>query len=185
MQELVEYIEQFVHLDANAKRDLMAFTETETFEKNQYLLKKGQCCSKVWFLKKGLVRKFHFNDSEEVTTWIHTENTMLTSLQSYVQQSFSDEYIQACEAVETISITKENSEKLAKHPQFMAFSNALLVHEFANVDKHTKALNERDAKGKYEYLLRVAPEIIKRAKVGHVASVLGMSRETLSRVRRR
>ena len=66
----------------------------------------------------------------------------------------------------------------------MVFINALMEREFVNIDKHTKALNQRDAKGKYEYLREIAPEIIKRAKIGHIASIIGVSRETLSRIRK-
>jgi len=66
----------------------------------------------------------------------------------------------------------------------MIFVNAMMGREFANIDKHTKELNQRDAKGKYEYLREIAPEIIKRAKIGHIAAIIGVSRETLSRIRK-
>ena len=88
------------------------------------------------------------------------------------------------EDTEAIGITKVNSEKLAKYPPFIVFSNNLMEREFVNIDKHTKALNQRDAKGKYEYLKLIAPEIIKRAQVGYIASIIGVSRETLSRIRK-
>jgi CRP-like cAMP-binding protein len=95
-----------------------------------------------------------------------------------------NEFIQACENTEVISITKSNSEKLAQFPKIMTFVNAMMGKEFASIDKHTKELNQRDAKGKYEYLREIAPELIKRAKIGHIASIIGVSRETLSRIRK-
>jgi hypothetical protein len=59
-----------------------------------------------------------------------------------------------------------------------------MEREFVNIDKHTKALNQKDARGKYAYLREIAPEIIKRAKLGHIASIIGISQETLSRIRK-
>lgn len=184
MQKLIDYIEQFVKLDSDAIKELENLAEIEIYKKNQFILEQGQRCNKIWFVKKGMVRKYHLCDGKEVTVWIHTENDTFTSLQSYAQNDLSDEFLQACEDTEVICITKNNSEKLAKFPQFMVFTNAMMEREFVNIDKHTKALNQRDAKGKYEYLREIAPEIIKRAKIGHIASIIGVSRETLSRVRK-
>lgn len=184
MQQLINYIERFVRLDSDAILALENLAETETYKKNHFILEQGQRCNKIWFLKRGMVRKFYFCNGKEITTWIHTENDTFTSLQSYARNTPSDEYLQACEDTEVIGITKVNSEKLAKYPQFIVFTNTLMEHEFVNIDKHTKALNQRDAKGKYEYLKLIAPEIIKRAQIGHIASIIGVSRETLSRIRK-
>lgn len=131
-----------------------------------------------------MVRKYHLSHGKEITVWIHTENETFTSLQSYAQNTLSDEYLQVCEDTEVISITKSNSEKLAHFSQITTFVNLMMGREFANIDKHSKELNQRDAKGKYEYLKEIAPEVIKRAKLGHIASLLGISQETLSRIRK-
>ncbi|MCF8358454.1 MAG: Crp/Fnr family transcriptional regulator [Prolixibacteraceae bacterium] len=184
MQQLINYIEKFVKLDQQAIDALEKLAGIETYKKNQHILEQGWRCSKIWFLKKGMVRKYHYSDGKEVTTWIHTENDTFTSLESYAKNTPSEECLQACEYTEVISITKANSAKLARFPQIMMFTNALMEQQFVNIDKHTKALNQRDAKGKYEYLGKIAPEIIKRAKLGHIASILGISQETLSRIRK-
>jgi CRP-like cAMP-binding protein len=184
MQQLIDYIERFVRLDAEAILALENLAEIETYKKNQLILEQGQRCNKIWFLKKGMVRKFHICNGKEITTWIHSENDTFTSLQSYAQATPSDEFLQACEETEVISITKSNSERLAKFPQIMIFSNVLMEREFVNVDKHTKALNQRDAKGKYEYLREIAPEMVRRAKLGHIASIIGVTQETMSRIRK-
>lgn len=184
MQQLIEYIEEFVKLDSETVAGLKEFAKIEVYSKNQHILHQGQRCNKIWFIKSGMVRKYYIHDGKEVTAWIHVENETFTSLQSYAQNTSSDEYLQAIENTEVISITKRNSEKLAQFPQIMTFVNAMMGKEFANIDKHSKELSQRDAKGKYEYLREIAPEIIKRAKIGHIASIIGVSRETLSRIRK-
>ncbi len=184
MKQLVDFIETIVKLDQDCLDDLYRLAEIEVYKKNQFILKAGQYCNKIWFLKKGMVRKYHLHNEKEITTWIHLENDTFTSLVSYSRNQPSDEYLQACEDTETIGITRQNSEKLVIHPQFVLFSNTLMAREMANIDIHTKELAERDARGKYEYLRLIAPEMVKRAKLGYIASVLGLSQETLSRVRK-
>jgi hypothetical protein len=56
----------------------------------------------------------------------------------------------------------------------------LIERGFVNMDIHIKALNSKDARGKYEYLAKIAPEMIKRAKLGHIASIIGVTQETLT-----
>jgi len=185
MKSLIDYIEEIVKLDNDAVQALYELAEVEKYSKNEHLLNEGQRCYKIWFLKSGMVRKYHIqNDGKEVTTWIHTENETFTSLQSYSGGLPSNEYLQACEDCETISITRENSKKLIQFPQIVTFTNTLMEREFVNIDIHTKALNSKDAKGKYEYLQKIAPEVVKRAKLGYIASILGISQETLSRIRK-
>ena len=184
MQQLLDYIETFVKLDTDSVNQLHALAQIEHYSKNQLILEAGQRCNKIWFLKSGMVRKFYLHDGNEVSTWIHTENNTFTSLQSYAQRIASNEFLQASEDTVVISISRENSEKLAQCPPIVKFTNALMEREFVNVDVHTKELKQRDAKGKYQYLCQIAPEIIKRAKLGHIASILGISQETLSRIRK-
>lgn len=184
MDNLIKYINTIAVLDEKATNALYAYASIEEFEKNEFILETNQYCNKIWYLDKGMVRKFHLVDGKEVTSWIHTEGEIFTSLQSYAKHSRSEEYLQTCEATRVIGISKTNSEKLSQHPQFIQFTNQLMEQQFVNIDANTKALNQRDARGKYEYLAQIAPEIIKRAKLGHIASILGITQETLSRIRK-
>ena len=184
MQQLINYIEKFVPLNDETVQALSSLVEFESYKKNQYIIEPGERCNKLWFLVRGMIRKFHLVDGREVTSWIHVENEMLTSLQSYGQRVPSHEYLHACEDSELISISRTNSEKLIQYPEILAFTNLMMEREFVNIDKNTKALNSLDARGKYEYLWEIAPEMMKRAKLGYIASIIGVTPETLSRIRR-
>lgn len=177
-------MEEFVHLSEAAKTKLHLYTELQSFAKNEFIICQDQRCNYIWFLKKGMVRKYYLHEGREITTWIHTENQIFTSINAYAKQSQSDEFIQACEEVELIAISRNNSKKLSEFPDIMQFTNLMMEREFINIDVHTKALSQKDARGKYEYLFKIAPEMIRRAKLIHIASVLNISPETLSRIRR-
>lgn len=183
MQNLINYINQFTTLDIDAIEALHKYAKIEHYLKNEFILEEGQRCNKIWFLKKGLVRKYELHKGKELTSWIHVEGDVFTSLQSYGHNELANENLQACENSVVISISKINSLKLSKFHQFIVFSNALMEQQFIQFDKHTRSLSKLDARGKYEYLKTIAPEIIKRAKLGHIASILGITQETLSRIR--
>ncbi|MBN1952699.1 MAG: cyclic nucleotide-binding domain-containing protein [Bacteroidales bacterium] len=106
--------ERYVRLPEVVIRELELRAETAAFRRNEYLLTAGQRCNKIWFLKKGLVRKFHLDEGREVTSWIHCEDDIFTSLESYARKSPSVEYLQACEDTEVIGISRENSQMLAR-----------------------------------------------------------------------
>lgn len=184
MQSLFDYIERYVTLDPEAADALEQLATKEQYGKNQYILEPGQRCNRIWFLQQGMVRKYHLHDGKEITTWIHTENETFTSLQSFSQNSPTNEFLQACEETTVISITKKNSEKLARFPAILTFTNAMMEEAFVNMDRHTKALNQLDAKSRYNYLRSIAPEMVNRAKLGHIASIIGVTQETLSRIRK-
>lgn len=185
MQKIIDYIQQFVKLNEKAVAELEKLAEIEKYAKNQYILEPGKRCNKIWFIVNGMVRKFAINDGKEFTSWIYTENETFTSLQSYAQKTVCNEYLQTCEETELISITRENSKKLARFSEFVEFSNALMEKEFVKNDLFAKAIKEMDASGKYDYLKEVAPEMVKRAKLGHIASIIGITQETLSRIRKK
>lgn len=185
MKQLIDYINSTIKINSQGAEKLHKFTEIETFQKNKHILEAGQRCNKIWFLKSGMVRKYHIHDGKEITSWIYTENDFFTIMSSYSQKTLSNEYLQICENSEIISITRENCKELMQFNELLIFSNLILEKAFVNMDIYTRNLNQKDAKGKYEYFKKIAPEISKRAKLGHVASILGLSQETLSRIRKK
>lgn len=183
MQQLIQYINQYTPLDKDAENALRDKVEFEFYCKNEFILEQNQKSNKIWFLKSGLVRKFYLHEGKEITSWIHSENEMFTSMHSYFHQKPSQEYIQAIEKSELISITYQNSLELNKYPQMAIFSNKLITEQFAAIDEISKKFSLMSAKEKYDKLSEIAPQIIQRAKLGYIASIMGVSQETLSRIR--
>ncbi len=184
MQQLVCLIEEYVKLNAEAINTLERAIEFEAYKNNQIILDLDQRCNKIWFIKSGMVRKYHLHKGKEITLWIHVENEMFTSLSSYFHQSPATEILQACEKSELISISRQNSEKLSQIEEFVTFYNKLIEEQFVTIDKVTREFNLMNAKEKYDYLRKIAPEITKRAKLGHIASIMRVTQETLSRIRK-
>lgn len=183
MENLINFIRQYTRLDKEAEEALIEYIEPGSYSKNGYLLQEGQICSRVWFIQTGSVRKFYLHEGKEITVWIHFENEMFTSLSSYFQQQPSDEYLQACEDTALLSISYTNSLKLNSYPQIGKFSRLHLEEQFSIIDKISKKFSQMSALEKYKALAEMTPTLIKRAKLGHIASIMGVSQETLSRIR--
>ena len=183
MQALINFINKFTVLGKEAGAALQQYAEPEFFRKNEFILREGAYCTKVYFIKSGMLRNYFLHDGNEITKWIFCENEMLTSMASYFSGTPSGEYIQACEDTQLISMTKENSHKLNEYPAFCDFSKNLLEAQFARIDNLSKQFSLLGAREKYAMLNELAPEVIKRAKLGHIASLMGITRETLSRIR--
>lgn len=185
MKQLIDFINKYTALDIEAINAIETYAKSETYLKNQFLIYPGQFCNKLWFIKSGMIRKFHLNDGKEVTSWIHCENEICTSLTSYFQKTPSFEYIQACETTITLSIDRENSEKLSQFPQLSVFSNKLMADQLALIDLNSKQFSTMTAIEKYNFLQSIAPNMFKRARLRDVASIMGITPETLSRIRRK
>lgn len=183
MDDLIRFINQYTRLDKNAEHALRELVESESYRKNEYLLQEGQICTRVWFIQSGSVRKFYLHEGKEITTWIHFENEMFTSLSSYFQQQPSEEYLQACENTKLLSISYANSLKMNEYPQISNFSKLHLEEQFSIIDKVSKKFSQMNAAEKYDALAEMTPGLIKRAKLGYIASIMGVSQETLSRIR--
>ena len=185
MKQLIAYIEEFTTLTNEAKMLLEECMEYEFVKKKSFILHEGNKCNKVWFVIRGMLRKFYIHDGEEVTTWIHTEGEMLTSLNGYVNNSASTESIVACEDSELIVMTRENSLKLNSNSCFIEFNQKHMAKKMSCIDEVTKKLNVMNTEEKYNYLFQNFPQMMKRAKSVHIASILRVAPETISRIRAR
>ena len=185
MQQLINFIKKYTVLDKAAEKAVLDATSSEFFPKNEFLLKSGQYCNKIWFIKSGLIRRFYRHNSKEITIWIHDEDQWLTSARSFFQKEPSQEYIQACEDSELVCISREASQELMHYSAIQRFSKLHLQEMLACGEKLSQEFGPLSAGEKYQYLFEHVPTILKRAKLGHIASMMGVTQETLSRIRAR
>lgn len=70
MKQLIHYIKTIVKLGTEALSELELRTEIETYSKNQHIIEYGQRCGKIWFIKFGMVIKYHIQNGKDITRWI-------------------------------------------------------------------------------------------------------------------
>jgi CRP-like cAMP-binding protein len=183
MRELFKFINYFQELDAETEQAIKRYFVKETVKKNEFLIEEGEICSKVYFIQSGLIRRFYIKDGQDITEWIYYRNQWITSLSSFFEQKPSFEYLQACEETVLFSLSYADEQKLLEYPLFSKFHIKQLRLYLARLNEFHHIYKLMSAKEKYQYLITYFPEIIQKAKLKYIASLMDISQETLSRIR--
>lgn len=166
--------------------DIIAHFEKETFLKNSMLIKEGEISNKLYFVEKGMARSFYLKeDGKEVTQWFFGVGKFMTSVESFFQQSPSLYYLETLEDSVVYSITKEKMDNLfSKYHKMEQMGRLVSIEMLTKVVNKLNAIQFQTARERYDYMLDEFPDIAYRVPLGHIASYLGMTQETLSRIRR-
>jgi CRP-like cAMP-binding protein len=184
LQQLLNHISNYSRLSIEAEEALRNSFEQVVLSKNEYLLTEGKTCNQLYFLQQGALRGFYTLDGKEITHWFAFENDFVTSFHSFITQQPSVENIQLLEGCTLWAITKEKHSSLFNQYHDIerlvriAYEKYYIRLEERFINAQFKTATER-----YEQLLQQTPHIIERVSLGHIASYLGISQETLSRIR--
>lgn len=152
--------------------------------KGKHLIKKGDICDHVYFIKKGVLRAYLKVDDKEITTWISAENELVTSIKGFYLQEPASKYIQALENTEVLALHRADLQYMYKFHDEMNFINRKLLEKLY-VSAEDRALISRlpQAMDRYKYFLETRPNLIGRVPLKYIASYLSVADETLSRIR--
>lgn len=173
-------------LSTEAQQALDACLEQVAYAKNDFLVTEGKTCRYLYFLQQGALRGFYNLDGKEITHWFAFEEDFVTSFHSFITQQPAVENLQALEASILYRLSKDKLNTLLnEHHEIerlvrIAYEKYYIRLEERFVNAHFKTATER-----YQDLLQQTPHILERVPLGFIASYLGISQETLSRVRSR
>jgi CRP-like cAMP-binding protein len=178
------YLTQMIHMDEASFEHALPYFKVEKIGKGEYLIREGQICNKIAFIHEGLFRIYHLKDGYEINTCFCFESSITSSFNSFINHSPSFESIQALENSIVVTLTSDNLNELYnKSAIWQTVSRLLTEKECLRLSERASSLSFETALEKYKYLLRFQPQIIRRVSVQHIASYLGVSRETMSRIR--
>ena len=183
MNELISFINHFQELDSETEQAVKKYFVKEVYKKNELIIEAGKVCSKVSFIESGLVRRFYYDNGDDVTKWIYSNNQFITSLSSFFEQKPSFEFFQACEDTVVYSLSYADEQILLEYPLFSKFHIKQLRLYLSGLNEFHHSFKLMSAQEKYSYLLTLFPQIIEKAKLKYIASLIGVSQETLSRIR--
>lgn len=153
---------------------------------NEYFLKKGEVCQEYFFMGEGFMRAFAYDtDGNEVTTGFYGSNQVVFEVSSFFNRMPSKENIQALEDCEGWSITFTQLNHLFHAlPEFREFGRSILVKGFASLKDRMLSMITETAEERYVHLLKTKPELFQHAQLKHIASYLGVTDSSLSRIRK-
>ncbi|HLV13832.1 MAG TPA: Crp/Fnr family transcriptional regulator [Xanthomarina sp.] len=167
-------------------KEITSYFEKELIPKNTKLIEQGQISKKLYFVEKGMGRSFYLmEDGKEVTQWFFGVGKFMTSVDSFFQQSPSIYSLETLEDSLVYSISKENMDFLfSKYHKWEKLGRLVSIQMLSKVVNKLNAVQFQTARERYDYMLAEFPNISQRVPLGYIASYLGMSQETLSRIRR-
>lgn len=184
MKNIIDRLSQYIEISEQAKIRFAEFIVQKKFIKGALLLRGSEICRHIYFLKKGFARGFVNQDGKDITSWFAEENDIVTSLYSFVSQKPSFENIEILENSTLYTISYENLQELYdQYPEFNLIGRRFMEKYYVELMVRTMSLQFQPAKERYYQLLTHQPALLKRATLGHIASFLGISQETLSRIR--
>jgi CRP-like cAMP-binding protein len=158
--------------------------KTWNVPKEHFLVREEQVCNYIFFVSKGAVRIFYYKNEKEITEWIALDEEFLLSMKSFFQRSPSHLIIQTLEASEVWGIHYDDLIKLATtYHDIETWFRKLLSAALILSQNRMDSIQFETAHQRYENLLKQHPNIIRRVPLTHIASFLGITLETLSRMR--
>jgi CRP-like cAMP-binding protein len=184
MQTLFEHIRQYSRLSNKALKSLGAVLQREELLKGDFLTMEGKICNHVYFLERGCLRGFYNLDGKEITYWFAFENSFVTSFFSFITQKPCVENIQLIEDCTLWAISHENLQRLYdRHPDIERLGRIMNERYYVMLEERFVSNHFKEAKERYENIMKNAPHILQRVPLGYIASYLGITQETLSRIR--
>ncbi len=183
---LKAYLTSNLEIDDEMVLSIIQNYTTKTVEKDQFLLRKGEHCKHTFFVENGLLRQFSIDEKgKEHIQLFAPENWFVTDRESSFFNLPSAYFIQALEKSEVILLDENFFNLLSKKiPSFADFNNRLLHNHIRHLQNRINLLLSARAEDRYLQFIKMYPDILLRVPQTMVASYLGITPESLSRVRR-
>ena len=183
--ELTNFILNVVSISAEDAQAIANHFQYFTLKKGEFVLKKGKVSDDYIFLEEGLIRSYLYDlEGNEVTTDFFIENNVAFEVTSFFNRTPSETYMEAVSECKGFRINYEKLNQLFHDkPAFRDFGRAILVREFIASKKRNYAMINQTAEQRYQNLITHQPEILRYAPLKHIASYLGVTDSTLSRIR--
>lgn len=167
------------------KERISQLVKFSKFKKKTILLRPGEVANHVYFISTGLLRAYYIgDDGKEYTAWIMKEMDFMISVSSFYFRQPGDQFIEVVEDCELIFIDFDGLEAIYREfIEFNIVGRKLTQNYYALSDERAMILRMR-AIDRYAYMFRKYPEFLNRVPQIYMASYLGMTPETFSKVKK-
>lgn len=184
------YFENFnkkMPLTEEEQAQIKSLLAVKKLRKKQYLLQEGDVCKTIAFVEKGAARSYTVDENGvEHIVQFAVEGWFISDLYSFLTGEPATYTIDAIEDAELVLISKSaNEELLKKFPKYEALMRELITGAYLALQRRLISISRDTLEERYETFITLYPHIAQRVPQHMIASYLGLTPETLSRVRRR
>jgi CRP-like cAMP-binding protein len=181
----IDQIIDTIFLLPNASKAILKENIAEVrYPKGYTLLRADKIETNIYFIKKGIARAFANAGDTEITFWFGREGDTVLSMKSYVDNQKGYENIELLEDCVLFSLKTANLQKLFLDDLPIAnWGRRFAERELIKTEERLISRQVRTASERYKQLVKDNPDLIQRVPLVHIASYLGITRNSLSRIR--
>lgn len=159
--------------------------QVEKIEKGKFFIKSGMIADRIGFVNSGLMRSFYTINGKETTTFFQFPGLLASALVSFLKMKPSNENIQAIEDTEIVYILRKDLYTLyEKNWKWQQVGRVMTENYYVLMEERIISLQSQSASERYQMFQDTYPELLNSIPLYYIASYLGMSPETLSRIRK-
>jgi CRP-like cAMP-binding protein len=178
------FIKEFKKYSNTFNAKLENLFEFKQISRGDHLYKQGDICRHLYYIKNGIARTYYFSEKgKEITLWFSIENTFITASDSFFLESPTRNYCEALEDMSVYLITYANLESVLSDKDGAHVAFFIMYQVARKLSEVAETVRTKSARERYKFLLTKYPSLIQRVPLGQLASFLGISQETLSRIR--
>jgi CRP/FNR family transcriptional regulator, anaerobic regulatory protein len=187
MAELQQYIQSYFGVvNEDDLKTIVSFFKQETIKKGEYFLKTGKPSDKLSFIQSGMLRIFVDQEDKEVTQWISTKGYFVTDLSGFIFETPARWNIQALADTALFSISRNDYKKIGKAiPQWHELEKLFIARCFTILEDRIFSHLSMTAEERYHFFFENNKELFNQVPLQYIASMLGMTPETFSRIRKK
>ena len=175
---------KYSNLNDLVKIELLENARVLKLPKGTTLVKEGQLSDKTFFIIKGCARAYYLKEGKDISDWFAFEDEFISSINSFFLNVPSPHYIEVLEDSILLEISRNDVEKLSeKYHDFERLTKVIVTKTMLQQQQRIVSMQFYTAEEKYKNLLSIRKDITNRVPLTHIASYIGITLETLSRIR--
>ncbi|HEU4634133.1 MAG TPA: Crp/Fnr family transcriptional regulator [Flavisolibacter sp.] len=184
MQALLDYFRKFHRISPEAEKAVLNISSLVRIACNKDLQTFGHTCRTIYFIKKGIARIYYFKDGIDITESFAFENNIIARIESLFTGRPSRKAIQVLEDAEILAISaRELFNLYDQFPEIERLFRKIFEAAYVETVNRVESIQFHTAQERYQSLMEQAPDVIKRVPLKHIASYLGITQQSLSRIR--